>query len=333
MKFEDILKELKNKIYHPVYFLMGEESYFIDLITDFISANVLTDQEKSFNQSVFYGKDTDALTVVNTARRYPMMSNYQVVIVKEAQNLKNIDDLVHYFNKPLKSTLLVINFKYGTPDKRKALYKSLSHSALVFESPKLYENQVPEWISGYLKNKGYEIEPPASILMTEFTGNDLSKLSHELDKLILVLPNGSKKITAKDIELNIGISKEYNNFELTKALGKKQTLKVYQIVKYFSQNSKSNPMVVTISSMFGFFSKLLLYHFLKDKSKMAVAGSLGINSYFVAEYQEAAQNYQPNKLASIISNLREYDLKSKGIGNVSQSDGELLQELVFKILH
>ncbi len=335
MKFEEIISDLKNKIYHPIYFLMGEESYYIDQISDIIAHNVLTESEKTFNQLVMYGKDSDAVSIINAARRYPMMANHQVIIVKEAQNLKNIDELALYIENPLKSTILVINYKYGSPDKRKKLYKALNTKgkALVFESPRLYDNQVPDWITNYLKKKGFEIEPNASSLLTEFLGVDLSKIVNELEKLMLVIPSGSKKITSQLIEKNIGISKEFNNFELTKALGKKQILQVYRIVDYFDKNPKSSPLIVTVTTLFGYFSKLMMFHYLPDKSRSGVASGLGVNPFFAQEYIDAAKNYPPNKLAYIISCLREYDLKSKGVGNSSASDGELMKELVYKILH
>jgi DNA polymerase-3 subunit delta len=333
VKYDEIISDLKKKIYRPIYFLMGEESYYIDLISDYISKNVLPEAEKTFNQIVLYGKDTDVATIMNASRKFPMMSNYQVVIVREAQNLKNIDELAGYVEKPLKSTILVINYKYGTLDKRKKLTKLLAEHAVLFDSAKLYENQIPEWINKYLKDKNFEIEPSASAMLTEFLGTDLSKISNELDKLAIVVPSGTKKITPQHVEHNIGISKDYNNFELTKALGVKNTLKAYRIADYFAKNPKTNPFVVTVTALYGFFSKILLYHYLPDKSKFTAASALGVNPYFIAEYQEAAKKYPINKLAYIISCLREYDLKSKGIGNVSATDGELLKELIYKILH
>ena len=333
MTFEKILEELKNKIYHPLYFLMGDEPYFIDLISGYIEKNVLTESEKSFNQTVVYGNDIDVGNLSNTARRYPMMAQYQVVIVKEAQNLKNIDDLVYYVEKPLKSTILVINYKYKKLDKRKKLYTALSKNGIVFESSKLYENQVPDWITVFLKNKGLTIQPAAALLIAEFLGTDLGKIVNELEKLIISIPSGEKVITSLHIEQNIGISKDYNNFELHNALISKDALKAFRIVDYFDKNPKNNPLIVTITSLFYFFSKVLHYHSLKDKSKQVVAAALKINPYFVSDYQKAARSFPPGNVIQIISYLREYDLKSKGIGNLSASDGDLLKELIFKILH
>ncbi len=334
MNFEQIISELKNKIYKPIYFLSGDEPYFIDLITKYINDNVLTDAEKSFNQSVMYGKETEIHTVINAAKRFPMMANYQVVIVKEAQNIKNIDDLIHYANTPLKSTILVINYKYKTLDKRKKLYKALNENCVLFESKKLYDNEVPGWINGYLKNKNRTVDPSAGMLLTEYLGNDLSKIANELDKLIITLPEGEFKISTSHIERNIGISKDYNNFELHKALTQKNVLKSNRIVNYFGHNSKDNPFTLTISSLYHFYSKVLTYHFIKDKSdRRVIAATLKVNPYFVGDYEKAAKSYNPRKTVEIISLLREYDLKSKGYNNVSTSHGELLKELVYKILH
>ncbi|MFC2103975.1 DNA polymerase III subunit delta [Bacteroidota bacterium] len=334
MNFEQIISDLKNKIYKPIYFLSGDEPYFIDLITKYISDNILTDAEKSFNQTVLYGKETEIHTVINTAKRFPMMANHQVVIVKEAQNIKNIDDLIHYSENPLKSTLLVINYKYKTLDKRKKLYKSINEKGILFESKKLYDNEVPGWINGYLMNKNRSIDLNAGMLLTEYLGNDLSKVANELDKLIITLPDGETNITTSHIERNIGISKDYNNFELHKALTQKNVLKANRILNYFSHNPKNNPFTLTISTLYHFYSKVLTYHFIKvKKDRRNVAATLKVNPYFVGDYEKASKNYNPKKTVEIISLLREYDLKSKGYNNVSTSHGELLKELVYKILH
>jgi len=334
MSFEQIISDLKNKIYKPIYFLSGEEPYFADIITKYIQDNALVESEKAFNLTVIYGKDTEISTVINSAKRYPMMANYQVVIVKEAQNIKDIDDLIHYASNPLKSTILVINYKYKTLDKRKKLYKVLNDNCVLLESKKLYENEVPQWINAYLKNKNRTIDPSAGMLMTEFLGNDLSKIANELDKLIITLPDGEYKITSSHIEKNIGISKDYNNFELHKALTQKNVLKANRIVNYFAQNPKDNPLTLTLSTLYHFFSKVLTYHFLKNKSdNRSVAAALKVNPYFIGDYENAAKKYNPKKVVEIIGLLREYDLRSKGYNNVNTPDGELLKELVYKIIH
>ncbi|HBH49320.1 MAG TPA: DNA polymerase III subunit delta [Bacteroidales bacterium] len=333
MTFDSILSDLKQKKYAPIYFLMGDEPYFIDRITDYIAANVLSEADKAFNQSVLYGKDVDIASVINAAKRFPMMADYQVVIIKEAQNIGNIDDLVYYADNPLNSTLLVINFKYKKLDKRKKLYKVLEKNHVLFESKRLYEDRVPDWITKYLKTKGFDIQPTGALLLTEFLGSDLSKISMELEKLIITLPEGEKLISPVHIEENIGISKDFNNIELQQALIKRDHLKAFRIVDHFAQNQKSNPFPVTIAMLYSFFNKILVYYFLQDKSKMSVASALKINPYFVSDYQRGASIYPPKKAVSIISALREYDLKSKGVGSLSSTPGDLLKELIFKILN
>lgn len=343
-EFEQLASDIKKKKYAPVYFLMGEEPYFIDTLADLVEKTVLDDSEKEFNQTIVYGKDTDILSIISAAKRFPMMSEKQVVIVKEAQNLKDLigrekaDDnkikhpFATYLENPQPSTILLFCYKYKTLDKRTALAKQIAKNAVLFESKKLYDNKIPDWIEQYLKSKQFSIDPRAAAMLTEYLGNDLSKIANELDKLMINLPAKSE-ISIDHIQNNIGISKEYNTFELQKALGKRDILKANRIVNYFASNEKDNPLVVTISTLYGFFSKLIIYHVLPDKSKMAVAAGLGINPFFVQEYEQAARVYPIQKLRMIVNYLREYDLKSKGVdaGNISQ--GELLKELVFKILH
>jgi DNA polymerase-3 subunit delta len=332
MNYTDIISDLKKKVYKPVYFLMGEEPYFIDQITDFIMQNILDETEKTFNLLVLYGKDTDIRNVITSARRFPMMARYQVIIVKEAQHLRNIEELQHYLAQPLISTILVINYKYKKIDKRTRFYKILSEKGVVFDSEKVYEDKLPVWISTYLKDKGIQIETRATSMLVDYLGNDISKIVNELGKLLLVLPQGSNKITSDLIEKNIGISKEFNSFELNRALAKRDILKANRIIFYFSKNLKNNPVVLIFSSLFYFFSKLLIYHTLKEKTRENIAKALGVNPYFVPEYQAAAQNYSLSKVIEIISLMREYDLKSKGSGSLA-SEGELLKELVYKIMH
>jgi len=331
---EQIVRDLKKKVYHPVYFLTGDEPYYIDQISNYIQENVLNETEKTFNQTIVYGKDSDAIAVINAAKRFPMMSEHQVVIVKEAQELKDIDSLIHYVEQPLSSTILVLNYKYKKPDKRKKVFKSILKHSAYFTSKKLYDNQVPGWISTYLSKKGIEIDHKSSALLTEFLGSDLAKISNELDKLIITLEDGNKKITPAHIEKNIGISKDYNNFELQKAVGMRDVLKANRIINYFAENQKNYPIVLTVNSLYTFFSKVLIYYWVKDKSQDNVARELGIrSSFFVKDYVEAANRYNANQVIRIISILREYDLKSKGFKGVVMSPGDLLKEMVFKILH
>lgn len=331
-EINDIIADIKRKNIKPIYFLMGEEAYYIDQISDFIEKNVLDESEKGFNQQVMYGRDVTIEDIISAAKRYPMMAERQVIIVREAQDLsRNIENLVSYAENPQPSTVLVFNYKYKTLDKRKKLHKVISKSGLIFESKKLYENQVSDWIRRVLSGKKYQIEPKAALMLIEFLGTDLSKISNELNKLMLILPEGSI-INDKHIEENIGISKDFNNFELRKAVGVKNILKANRIINYFSENSKNNPLVVTISLLNTFFTQLLFLHGLQDKSKKSVASSLGINPYFVDEYFLAARNYPIQKVTSSISFLRDADVKSKGVG-ANQSQEDILKELLFKILH
>ncbi len=332
MNYQDILKDLKNKIYKPIYFLFGEEPYFIDKITEFIADNILNDSEKAFNQITLYGKDSQIEDIINSAKRFPMMANHQVLIIKEAQNLKNIEKLAFYAEQPLKSTILVLNYKYKKLDKRTKLYKILNKNAVLFESKKLYENQIPAWINTYLKEKKYSANPVSAQLLTEFLGTDLCKISNELDKLTISLPKGTI-ITPEIIEKNIGISKDFNNFELQNALTNRDILKANRIIQHFAKNPKENPLTLTIITLFSYFSKILTYHYLKDKSNNNVASALKINPFFVKDYAKAARTYNIKKTVFVISILREYDMKSKGYNNANTTHEDLLKELIFKILH
>jgi DNA polymerase-3 subunit delta len=331
--FEEIMSDLKNRIYKPVYFLAGEEPYYIDLITSHIEEKVLQESEKAFNQMVLYGEDTTIQSVIETSRRFPMMSNHQVIIVKEAQSLKKIDDLAYYIEKPLLSTILVFNYKYKALDKRTKLYKLIESNAVYFESNRLRDYQVPPWIERYLMLKGIKTEPNASAMLTEYLGTDLHKIVNELDKLLINLPSGKQIITTELIEKNIGISKDYNNFELQKAVGEKNILKANMIVHYFADNPKDNPITLTIASLFSYFTKVLTYHYLTDKSKNNVASVLKINPFFVKDYESTAAKYSVKKTVEIISLLRTYDMKSKGFGDLSTEPGDLLKELTYRILH
>jgi DNA polymerase-3 subunit delta len=331
--FDGILSDLRNRIFKPVYFLAGEEPYFIDIISDYIEEKVLSEADKAFNQIIVYGDDTNIAAVIDTARRFPMMASHQVVIVKEAQSLKKIDDLAIYLEKPLQSTILVFCYKYKSLDKRTKLYKMLESSAVYFDSPRLRDYQIPAWIESYLMKRGIKTEPSASAMLTEYLGTDLHKIANELEKLIITLPAGKPVITNALIEKNIGISKDYNNFELQKAVGERNILKANMIVRYFADNPKDNPLTLTIASLFSFFSKLLTYHYLADKSKNNVASALKVNPFFVKDYESAALKYNAKKTVQVISILRIYDLKSKGFGDPGTEPGDLLKEMVFKILH
>jgi DNA polymerase-3 subunit delta len=333
VSYEEIISDLKKRIFKPVYFFAGEEPYYIDLLTDYIENNVLNEAERSFNQVIYYGEDITIPAIIEQSRRFPMMASHQVVIIKEAQTLKKIDDLVIYVEKPLQSTILVINYKYKSVDKRTKLYKVLEKHAVYFESARLRDYQVPAWIEKYLMTRGIKIDPAASAMLTEYLGTDLHKIVNELDKLIITMEGGKPFITTSLIEKNIGISKEFNNFELQKAVGEKNVLKANMIVHYFANNPKDNPITLSIASLFSFFSKLLTYHYLPDKSKNNVAAFLKINPYFVKDYELSASKYNISKTVQSISLLRTYDMKSKGYGDLSSEPGDLLKELIFKILH
>lgn len=317
----------------PIYFLMGEEAFYIDAITELVENNILSEEEKGFNQVVLYGRDVTIAEIISHAKRYPMMAEKQVVIVKEAQSLsRSIEDLVPYAEQPQESTVLVICYKYKTLDKRKKLAKVIQKHGVLFESNKLYENQIPDWININLKEKGYSIQPKGALMLVEFLGTDLSKINNELNKLMLIIPQG-ETITPNLIEENIGISKDFNNFELRNAIGSKNKYKANQIAQYFSQNPKNNPLVMTISLLNSFFTQLLIFHGLKDKSRGNVSKALGINPYFFDEYQTAFKNYPMRKVAQIIRDLRTADLQSKGVKAGNMTHGDILKELLYKILH
>jgi DNA polymerase III subunit delta len=336
----EVIDELKKKIYRPIYILTGDEGYYIDMISDYIAENILDESEKAFNQHIIYGIDSDVSKVIEISRRFPMMSNHQVVIIKEAQHLKKIEDLEVYLRAPLKSTILVVCHKIQpTPsgakssEKIKKLFSQAAKIGLVFESKKLYDYQIPEWITEYLFGKGISIQPAPAELLKDYLGNDLSKIVNELDKLIITLPPETKIITIEHIERNIGISKDYNRFELTKLIGQRDIVRVNRIADYFARNSSGNHITMSISSIYQYFIKIFRYHFLSDKSERNVAIELGVNPFFVREYVSAARIYNPSKCVQIFALLRQYDMRAKGVNNESTDNGELLRELLFKIMH
>ena len=331
---DDILKELRAKQYRPVYYLMGEEPYYIDLIADYITDNILTETEKEFNLTVVYGADVDIATVIYAAKRYPMMSEHQVVVVKEAQNIRNMEELSYYLQKPLLSTILVICHKHGVLDRRKKLAAEIEKTGVLFESKKVKDAQLPAFITSYMKRKGIDVEPKATAMLADFVGADLSRLTGELEKLSITLPKGHTRVTPEQIEKNIGISKDYNNFELRSALVEKDVLKANKIIKYFEENPKTNPIQMTLSLLFGFFSNLMLAYYAPEKSEQGIANMLGLRTPWQAkDYLSAMRRYNGVKTMQIIGEIRYADAKSKGVGNPSLSDGDILRELVFKILH
>lgn len=333
MEFAAILQNLKKGIYHPIYLLQGEEPYFIDEISDYIEKNILSDAEKGFNQTIFYGKDSEALTIAESAMRFPMMASKQVIIVKEAQSLSKIETLLSYAQNPLESTILVLAYKYKALKGNTKLAKAIKKNGVVFTSKKLYENKIPGWIDAYLKRHNYSITPQAAVLLTSYLGTDLSKIANELEKLVIAVKD-SNRITPEHIEKNIGLSKDFNVLELQNALGDKNVLKANKIIQYFGANPTLNPIQKTIAGLYFYFSKLFTYHFLKDKSERNVAAELRVHPFFVREYIGAAKKYSPTKLYEIMGILREYDMKSKGF-NVSGmvETGDLQKEMIYKILH
>lgn len=332
--YEEIVRDLKNRVYKPVYYLMGEETYYIDKISDYISDTVLTDEEKEFNLTVMYGGDVDVATIVNAAKRYPMMSEHQVVVVKEAQNVKGMEGLSFYLQKPLMSTILVICHKHGVLDRRKKLAAEIEKIGVLFESKKLKEAQLPGFVASYLKRKSVDIEPKAAEMMAEFVGTDLSRMAGELEKLVITLPPGSRRVTPEQIERNIGVSKDYNNFELRNALVARNVLKANRIIKYFEENPKNNPIQTTLSVLFGFFSNLMLAYYAPEKTEQGIAEQLGLKSTWQArEYMNAMRQYSGVKVMEIIGEIRYCDARSKGVDNVSLENGDLLRELIYKILH
>ena len=328
---QSILNEIKAGDIRPLYFLMGEEAFFIDQISSFIETSVLDETQRGFDQTVLYGKDTSIDAIVSSAKRFPMLAARQVIVVKEAQNLsRTIEDLLTYVKNPQQTTTLVICYKYKSIDKRKALYKALSKAHVVFESKKIYDSNIPSWISGELQKMNLKITPKASYLLSEFLGNDLAKISNELSKLQLVMGDNDL-ITPELIQINIGISKDFNNFELQKAIAQLDQKKAYQIVRYFSQNPNQHPMVLTVATLYSFFSKLMILHTVNDRNPKVLSRAIGVNPYFLSDYTAAAKNFPMRRISSVFQTLRTIDVKSKGVGaNLKPLD--LYQELIFRIL-
>lgn len=330
--FEEIIRDIRNKVYHPVYFLMGEETFYIDVIADYLEEKILNETEREFNLTIMYGRDTDVHGVMSSAKRYPMMADYHLVILKEAQSIRDVEGLLPYMLNPLSSTILVVCYKYKSFDRRKKFIREIEKTGVVFEGKKLYDNQVPAWISDYVRRKGYRIGPRAVQMLADHLGADMGKIVNEISKVFISVSKGGE-ITPALIEENIGISKDFNIYEFQQALAEKNGMKAYQIARYFADNPKSGPMPLTVGVLYHFFSRLLIYHSLADKSRRSVASALSVSDFFVDQYKRAAGNYPPDKLIRIIGILREYDNKSKGVGNATTTDGELLKEMTYKILN
>lgn len=330
--YESILSELKSGVFHPVYYLMGEEGFYTDRITDYIANDVLTDIEKEFNLTVFYGMDTDIETIISAARRYPMMAEHQVVIVKEAQMLKNIDALVNYVRTPQPSTILVFAHKNGSLDKRKKVASELDKLGVVLDSKKIREDKLPAFITGYVREKGLAIDGKAVMMLAESVGVDLIRMASEIDKLTIVLTNENKLISPEVVEENIGISKEFNNFELQNAIINKDIYKANRIINYFAQNPKKNPIQMTLALLFSFFSNLMMAYYAPDKSEHGVGDFLGLK-WGVADYVKAMRNYRALHVMEILHLIRLADAQTKGAEGATVPDGEIMRELLYKIMH
>ena len=335
MTYEEILREAKAGKFKPVYFLHGEEAFFIDQAEAAIDKHALSESEKSFNQTILYGKEVDHLTLLDSLRRYPMMSERQVVILREAQEMKSLGELSAYVENPMASTVFVVCHKHKKYDMRSRLGKALKANAVVLESKKLYDNQVPDWIITFCKARKLSIEMPAAILIAEYLGTDLAKITNELDKLALNLPAESTA-TTKHVEEYIGISKDYNVFELQRAFATRDLPKIARIQQYFGANIRKNPLIVSISSLFAYFSKVYMLHFLRGKSDADMVKALGLRSdWFLKEYKIAARNYTLPQIENILHVLRQYDLRSKGVdtNTTNTNDEQLMKELFWKILN
>lgn len=332
MDYKIILKDIKAGKFEKVYFLHGDESYFIDVICDALEKHVLEEHERDFNQSILYGKEADFLSLIGEVNSFPMMSERRLVILKEAQSFKDIEKLETYFKEPLSSTVFVICYKHGSYDSRKKALKALAKTGVIFKSDKVREYQLTEWINSYVRSIGYEITSKAGMLLAEFVGNDISRLVNEIEKLTILVQKGTA-INEVHIEENIGISKDYNVFELINAIQVGDTLKSFKIIQYFENNPKATDITIVVSSLFRLFSNIMRIHFLPNKSREAVAQALGVHPFVAGELLNARNNFDPRKLASNIETLHDFDLKSKGVGDSSSSQGELMREMVYKLLH
>lgn len=332
MDYKTIIKDIKNKKLEKIYFLHGEEPFYIDLISNAVAEHALEDFERDFNQTVLYGKDCDILSLISELKSYPMMSEKRVVILREAQEFKQFDELEVYIDSPMESTIFVICHKYKPFDARKKSIKNAAKNGIVFKSEKVKEYQLSEWIQTYVKSLGYGITSKAGMLLAEFLGNDLGRIVKEIEKLALLIEAGTT-INEIHIEENIGISKDYNIFELTNAIATKNILKAFKIVQYFEYNPKAGELVAVIPNLFKLFSQLMKIHFLPNKSREAIAQALGVHPFVAGELTNQRNNYDPKKLAQNIATLHEYDLKAKGVGNPSTPSSELMREMTYKLLH
>lgn len=331
----DIIQQIKDRKFAPIYLLMGDESYYIDRISEYIADNILSDSERDFNQHIIYcTKETKVGDIINSARRYPMMSEYQVVIVKEAQNLLKIEELATYAKNFLKTTILVICYKNGSLDSKKKFVAAIREVGIVFESKKLREGMLPSFITDYLKRKQITIDQQATMMLAQYIGSDLNRIASELDKLAIALPPGFKQIDTSIIEKNIGISKEFNNWELRTSLVNRDILKANQIINFFEANPKENPASMTISTLFTFFSNIMLAYYSSDKTTRGLMEQLDLKAEWqLKEYTQAMRTYSAMKTMQIIGKIRETDCKLKGVRKGNTTDGDIMRELIYFILH
>ncbi|PZV83085.1 DNA polymerase III delta subunit [Algoriphagus aquaeductus] len=333
-----VLKDLKAKKFAPIYFLQGDEPYFIDLITDFIEKNAIPEFERGFNQLVLYGKDSPISTILNNARKFPMMAERQLVIVKEAQSIPDLGKeegqklLVSYLTNPLPSTILVFAYKHKKLDGRSSLKKELEKKSVFVESEKIKDWNLTQWVDGYFKGLGHQIEPKACQLLADSIGNNLEVLTNEVGKMLINFPEPTK-FSTEHISKFIGINKDYNNFELSKAIGFKDVIKANQIIHYFIQNPKAHPVIPIFTLLYNYFTKVALLHRLGPLPENQLASAIGVNPYGLKEYITASKNYKLGKVIDVFGYIKEADLRFKGVDSGSMDEGEILRELVYKILH
>lgn len=354
MTYNQVISEIKSKKFKPIYFLYGDEPFYIDKIAEYAEKNVLEEHEKDFNQTILYGADTTVNDIVACAKKYPMMADYNVVIVKEAHAIRSLikseDDsenenvkkksakstaksaLESYLDNPSPTTLLIFCYKKDSIDKRTTLAKKINSNGVLFESKKIYDTKLPDWITDYAKSISLKINPKAAYLLSEYIGSNLSRIANELDKLALNFDKNAE-ISADHIHQFIGVSKEYNVFELQKALGDKNATKANKIVRYLGEHQKENPLLLTLASLYKYFSNLILISRLPNKSPQNIAATAGINPYFANEYITASKNYPLSKLVKVIEYLKKADLNSKGVQAQNMEQSEILKELVYKIIY
>lgn len=335
---DTVLKDLKAKKFAPIYFLDGDEPYFIDLITDYIEKHAIAEHEKSFNQLIMYGKDSPLNVILSNARKFPMMADRQVVIVKEAQSIPDMGKeeaqklLLSYVNNPLPSTILVFAHKHKKLDGRGSLKKELDKKSVFVNSEKVKDWKLTEWVENYFKELGHQIENKAAQLLADSIGNNLEVISNEVGKMLINFSEPTK-FTSDHISKYIGINKEYNNFELSKAIGYRDVIKANQIIHYFIQNPKAHPVIPIFSLLYNYFSKIALVHRAGAMPENQLAGVIGVHPYGVKEYLAASRNYKLGKVIEVFAFIKEADLRFKGVDSGSMDEGEILRELVYKILH